>query len=95
MSHVTTEYPCSLRHAYKLETTKDGTIKNSAAATVAFSCTMKALSLTQSHSLGLCIVFCGLVLLSAVAGLSLLASEIVTYEWLKDAKIFLHFTYCL
>jgi len=36
-----------LRHG--VETTEDGTIINSTAATVAFSCTMKALSPTQSH----------------------------------------------
>ena len=59
LSVYTTNHGCTcltwprnthVRHAYKLGTTKDGTIINSAAATVAFSCTIKALSLTQSHT---------------------------------------------
>ena len=47
--HVTTEYPRTSWILIRNYRKRDD--KNSTAATVAFSCTMKALSLTQSHSL--------------------------------------------
>jgi len=59
LSAYTTNHGCTcltwpqdthIRHAYKVGTTEDVTIINSAAATVAFSCKTKALSLTQSHT---------------------------------------------